>query len=88
MNIIQRQKKFQKLSVIIWCWFVAVALYGTTHYPDAPFGTCKTGVGYCGKWGSPHSKTEFDRFLLWQNTLCVSGAFLFLGVLLANKGRK
>ena len=52
----------------------ATMIYGVIAFPDAPIR--QTGSSYVGKQGAPHTREDYERFLLWEK-------FLFLGFGLA-----
>jgi hypothetical protein len=52
------------------CLLAAVTgIYGAYNFPDAPFK--QTGAGYAGKTGKPHTREEFEAFILWQRAMFI-----------------
>jgi hypothetical protein len=52
------------LGSVMLAWFFG----GMYLYPDAPLHPCASN-GFCGKQGQPHSRLEFEHFMMWQSTL-------------------
>jgi hypothetical protein len=84
---IRRQWKSQEmpfrrywLVYVIGAWCIGVFLYGIVFFIDAPLheNTSQTPcvkAEFCGKGGTPHTREEFESFLIWQNTLILSWLF-------------
>src|SRR5579871_5343874 len=74
-----RDVPFKKywFAYVIAAWCMGCLLYGVIFFIDAPYhqNTAQTPcvtAEFCGKRGTPHTRQEFESFLVWQNTLIVS----------------
>jgi hypothetical protein len=62
---------------LIGAWCAGCFLYGAIFFVDAPLrGTnpqrpC-VNAEFCGKDGTPHTREEFEAFVVWQNVLILS----------------
>jgi hypothetical protein len=87
VRFIRQQSKSQEmpfrrywLVYALWAWCMGCFLYGFIFFIDAPFheNTPQTPcvkAEFCGKGGMPHTRQEFESFVVWQNMLLLS--FLF-----------
>ena len=57
------------LTIAVCLLAAATGLYGVYNFPDAPIR--QTGSGYVGKGGKPHTREEFERFILWQQVMFI-----------------
>ena len=48
---------------------VATMVYGIYHFPDAPIRP--TAGGYVGKGGKPHTREDFEAFVLWGKAMFI-----------------
>jgi hypothetical protein len=81
---IRRQRKSQEMPFAkywfvyaIGAWCAGCFLYGIIFFVDAPFHEnipqrpC-VNAEFCGKDGTPHTREEFEAFVVWQNVLILS----------------
>ena len=66
-------KKFRfYTSCLIAAFMVMLFIYGFVKFPDGVH-TCKElgykELGYCGKQGQSHTKTEFEEFNFWSTLM-------------------
>ena len=58
------------LITIVACVLAAATmLYGIYNFPDAPIR--QANGGYVGKGGKPHTRDDFDAFILWGKAMLV-----------------
>ena len=61
----------------VGAWCAGCFLYGIIFFVDAPIreNTAQRpclNAEFCGKNGTPHTREEFDAFVVWQNVLILS----------------
>lgn len=57
--------------------FAAITfIYGFVKFPDAPIR--ETITGYAGKTGVPHTREDYEQFLLWEKVTFISFGLTFL----------
>lgn len=57
--------------------FAAITfVYGFIKFPDAPIR--ETIKGYAGKTGVPHTREDYEQFLLWEKVMFISFGLTFL----------
>jgi hypothetical protein len=79
----------RRATIAVMVIAVAVFIYGFLRFPDAPIRECKAAIGYCGKWGKPHTVEEFHAFLAWQRALLFVWPFAMIaGFILYRKKSK
>jgi hypothetical protein len=49
---------------------VGAGVYGVYNFPDAPIR--QAAGGYVGKYGKPHTREEFEAFVLWKSVMFVA----------------
>lgn len=67
-----RRRDWLARAVVAWC--LGCLAYGFVHFPDAPYKPCGPRQ-FCGKYDAPHTRAQYDAFLLWQRTLFLSAPF-------------
>ena len=68
-------KAFFALALLSCLLAVGVGAYGIYSFPDAPIK--ENGSEYSGKYGKPYKKDDFEKFVLWKQSLFVSFAAVF-----------
>jgi hypothetical protein len=68
------------LAYTIGAWCMGCFVYGIIFFVDAPLRESSPqkpciNAEFCGKDGTPHTRQEFESFLVWQNTLILSWLF-------------
>jgi len=62
--------RFLLVLTIVACLLAAATmLYGVYNFPDAPIR--QTGGGYFGKGGKPHTRDDFEAYVLWGNAMFI-----------------
>ena len=62
--------------------------FGVGSFPDAPYNSCPTEPGYCGKWGIPHSFEEYRLYSIWQTVILITWPIGMILLFAINRFRK
>ena len=57
------------LTIVACLLAAATMLYGVYNFPDAPIR--EAGGAYVGKGGKPHTRDEFEAYVLWGNAMFI-----------------
>jgi hypothetical protein len=81
---IRRQRKSRDMpfktywfSYAIGAWCAGCLMYGIIFFVDAPIRQSTpqepcANTEFCGKGGTPHTREEFEAFMVWQKVLLLS----------------
>jgi len=65
-----------------------VFVFGILNFADAPYKPSGSDGGYCGKFGKPHTKSEYNKLKDWEATLFISWPFGIISAFVLNQHRK
>lgn len=74
----ERMKRIYSKTVtwIISAGYVALFGYGFFAFPDAPIKPCPNG--FCGKFSSTYSETDYQTFVMWDRSLMIATVILVI----------